>query len=139
MSHLLPPSSANKYRPYFSAAELAEIIRCVKAASTSLPLITYLETFAMKIERSVITPQLSLQPSLEQKLGMSVGGGSHIPALPGPNPPTAAELFAIWKSNPEYLHPKQLAAVHQYRWEAGLMDSEEAERYEDSVLSGSGS
>lgn len=134
MSHLLPPSSANKYRPYFSAAELTEIIRCVKAASTNLPLITYLESFAMKIERSVITPQLTTQPSLADKLGMTVEGGSHMPALPGPNPPTVPELFAIWKSNPEYLHPAQLAAVHQYRWEQGLMDAEEADRFEANIL-----
>lgn len=115
-----------KFRPYFSPAELTEIIRCVKSASTNQSLLSYLESFAIKIERGVMSPQLTTAPSLESRLGMSV--------LPGPNPPTAAELYSIYKSNPEYLSPPQLSIVHTYRWENGLMDDEESSKFEQSMF-----
>ena len=122
-----------KFRPYFSPAELTEIIRCVKASSTNQSLLAYLEAFAIKIDRGVMSPQLTTNPpqSLESKLGLT---GSSISALPGPVPPTPAELYTIWKSNPEYLSPPQLSIVHTYRWENGLMDNEESSRFEESMF-----
>ena len=127
--------SEQKFRPYFTPAELTEIIRCVKASSTNNHLLSYLEAFAMKIDRGIMSPQLTTSPvqSLESKLGL---GGSTMSALPGPIPPTPVELFAIFKSNPEYLSPPQLSVVHTYRWENGLMDEEECSRFEQSMLDG---
>ena len=128
--------SEQKFRPYFTPAELAEIIRCVKASSTNNHLLSYLEAFAMKIDRGIMNPQLTTNPpaTLESKLGL---GGSIIPSLPGPIPPTPVELFTIFKSNPEYLSPPQLAIVHTYRWENGLMDDEESSRFEAALFDGS--
>ena len=127
--------SEQKFRPYFTPAELTEIIRCVKASSTNNHLLSYLEAFAIKIDRGIMNPQLTTSPvqSLESKLGL---GGSTMSALPGPIPPTTFELFAIWKSNPEYLSPPQLAIVHTYRWENGLMDDEESSRFETALFDG---
>ena len=124
-----------KFRPYFTTAELTEIIRCVKTASTNNHLLSYLEAFAIKIDRGIMNPQLTTSPaqSLESKLGL---GGSIIPSLPGPIPPTSAELFTIYKSNPEYLSPSQLSIVHTYRWENGLMDEEESSRFEAALFDG---
>lgn len=127
--------SEQKFRPYFTAVELTEIIRCVKTASTNIHLLNYLESFAIKIDRGIMSPQLTTSPtmSLESKLGL---GGSTMSALPGPSAPTIHELFAIYKSNPEYLSPPQLAAVHTYRWESGLMDEEECSRFESALFDG---
>ena len=125
----------SKFRPYFSPAELTEIIRCVKAASTNQSLLAYLEAFAIKIKHGVMQPQLTTNPlsSLESRLGLT---GSSISALPGPVPPTPAELYTIWKSNPEYLSPPQLSIVHTYRWENGLMTEEESNRFETALFDG---
>ena len=118
--------SEQKFRPYFSQSELAEIIRCVKAASTNQSLLSYLEAFAIKIDRGVMQPQLTTAPSLESKLGLE----SSIK----PNLPTPAELHTIWLSSPDSLSPPQLAIVHTYRWENGFMDDEEAGRFEESMF-----
>lgn len=123
--------SETKFRPYFSSAELTEIIRCVKASSTNQSLLSYLEAFAIKIKHGVMQPQLVTAPSLESKLGL---GGSVINALPGPIPPTPVELYTLWKSYPESLSPPQLAIVHTYRWENGLMDDEEASKFESALF-----
>ena len=124
-----------KFRPYFTATELAEIIRCVKASSTNQSLLSYLEAFAIKIKHGIMQPQLTTTPvpSLESRLGL---GGSITNALPGPIPPTAAELYRIWQSNPEYLSPPQLAMVHTYRWENGMMSDEEASKFETALFDG---
>jgi len=127
--------SETKFRPYFSPAELTEIIRCVKASSTNQSLLAYLEAFAIKIKHGVMQPQLTTNPpqSLESKLGL---GGSMQESLPGPVPPTPAELYTIWKSNPEFLSPPQLLIVHTYRWENGLMTEEESSRFETALFDG---
>ena len=125
--------SETKFRPYFSPAELTEIIRCVKASSTNQSLLAYLEAFAIKIKHGVMQPQLTTAPSLESKLGLA---GSSMSALPGPIPPTPAELYTIWKSNPEFLSPPQLSIVHTYRWENGLMTDEESSRFETALFDG---
>ena len=125
--------SEQEFRPYFSAAELTEIIRCVKSASTNQSLLAYLEAFAIKIDRGIMSPQLTTAPSLANRLGL---GGSTTNSLPGPIPPTPEELFTIFKSNPEYLSPPQLAMVHTYRWENGMMSDEEASRFETALFDG---
>jgi len=120
--------SEQKFRPYFSQAELAEIIRCVKASSTNQSLLSYLEAFAIKIDRGVMQPQLTTAPSLESKLGLG--------SSTNPNLPTPAELHIIWQSSPDSLSPPQLSIVHTYRWENGLMSEEEASRFETALFDG---
>mgnify|MGYP000290530684 CR=1 FL=1 len=121
----IPDQPSSKFRPYFTAPELSEIIRCVKASSTNTTLLRYLETFAMKIDRGILEPQLNLAPTLEQKLGMSPSG------TPDYNP---AELYNIWTKNPEYLTPPQLAIVHQYRWENDKMSADEEIAYSTQII-----
>lgn len=115
-----------KFRPYFSPAELTEIIRCVKASSTNQSLLAYLEAFAIKIKHGIMQPQLTTAPSLESKLG--------IVSTIQPNHPSPAELHTIWQSNPDSLSPPQLSIVHTYRWENGLMSGEESSRFEESMF-----
>ncbi len=123
------PSTANKFRPYFTHAQLSEIIRCCKLASSDLALLTYLESFSLKINHGIIDPAISLKPTLESRLGLATNTG--------PEPYSPAELYNIWKANPEYIRPADLIKVQQYRWENELMTPEEARHYEDSLVSGS--
>lgn len=124
------PSDTQKYRPYFTAAELSEIIRCVKTSSTNQSLLAYLEAFALKIDRGLLQSQLTLQPSMEQRLGMA-------PSSTNSLAPTPTELYQQWKTDPTKLIPVQLAIVHTYRWENGFMSDEESARFEQSMLDGS--
>lgn len=121
-----PINMTKKYRPYFSEEELAEVIRCVKLNTTSLPLLQYLQSFQLKIQNELLSPQYKLAPSLESKLGFS-----H-PAKPNPE-----ALYEKWSNDPNTLTPSQILIVQQYRWEMGLMTVEEATAYEEKLLSGS--
>lgn len=123
-------SPEQKYRPYFTTSELAELIRCVKTSSTNQSLLAYLESFAMKIDRGILQSQLTLQPNLETKLGMAPIAANIL------NPPTPTELYQQWKTDPTKLIPSQLSIVHTYRWENGFMTDEESARFEADMLSG---
>ncbi len=121
------PLNSNKFRPYFTPAQLAEIIRCCKLASSDIALLSYLESFNLKITRDVISPALQTKPSLESRLGLASST-----SMPEYSP---AELHSIWLRDPNFLTPKQLILVQQYRWENELMTPEEARSYEDSLMS----
>lgn len=123
------PTDTQKFRPYFTTAELAELIRCVKASSTNQSLLAYLEAFALKIDRGLLQSQLTVQPSMEQRLGM-------VPSSTSILAPTPIELYQQWKTDPTKLIPSQLAIVHTYRWENGFMTDEESARFEQSMLDG---
>lgn len=118
-----------KFRPYFTPSELQEIIRCLKAAPTiSMPLLRYLESFSLKITRGIMQPQVTLQPSTEEKLGFT----------PQAIQQSAQELWQEWLINPDKMTPPQMARIQQYRWENDMMDPVESAAYEDSLLSGKG-
>lgn len=122
---MLNPS--HKFRPYFSSAELTEIIRCVKAASKNADLLRYLETFAIKINHGTMSPQHTLAPTLESKLGLIDPASRSDPVDP-------AILYDQWMTSPENLTPAQIAMVHQYRWETEKMSSTEALEYERTIM-----
>ncbi len=118
------------FRPYFTPAELAEVIRCLKTAPTTSPtLLRYLESFSLKITHGVMQPQYTAAPSLESRLGMD--DSPTVPSIP------PAELYELWKVSPAKLLPKQIAAVQQYRYENSLMSPQEETAYVDSIMSGS--
>lgn len=116
-------SNRSKFRPYFTTAQLAEIIRCVKASSKDLSLIYYLESFALKLKHSIIQPAHTSQPPLEEKLGFS----SPVSAINQSIPPS--ELYATFLISPQSLTPPELEKVHQYRFENDLMDQDEEGEY----------
>ena len=117
----MSPPDRSKFRPYFTAAQLAEIIRCVKASSKDLPLIYYLESFALKLKHSIIQPAHTTQPPLEEKLGFS--------SSPPTNSISPSELYATFLISPATLTPPELEKVHQYRFENDLMDQDEEAEY----------
>lgn len=118
---------SHKFRPYFSAAELAEIIRCVKTSSKNADLLRYLETFAIKINHGTLSPQHTLAPTLESKLGLADSASKS-------DPVDMEILYDQWMTNPEKFTPTQIALVHQYRWETEKMSSIEALEYERTIV-----
>lgn len=119
---------AQKYRPYFTAPELLEIIASLKENPTPnrLAISRYLESFNLKITHGVISASHTLEPSIEQKLGFAPA-----PAAPEENR-TEQELFYIWKNDPTLLTPPELARVLDYRYRNDLMTPEEEKAYESA-------
>ena len=114
---------AQKYRPYFTAPELSEIIASLKENPTPnrLAISRYLESFNLKITHGVISPSHTLEPTIEQKLGF---------ASPTPAGMTDYELFVQWKNNPNSLNARELSIILDYRYRSNLMTSEEEKAYE---------
>lgn len=124
--------STKKYRPYFTAAELKEIIAALKESPTQerIAISRYLEEFSLKISREIISPQLTLETklTLEQKLEFS------------PPPPVTdfrevrKEAYEKWSTNPSSCTPTELNNALTYRYENSLMSPEEMERYEEALF-----
>lgn len=116
---------AQKYRPYFTAPELLEIIASLKENPTPnrLAISRYLESFNLKINHGVISAAHTLEPSIEQKLGF---------AAPTLGEMTDEKLFNIWKNNPTLLNALEIARVLDYRYRSDLMTPEEEKAYESA-------
>ena len=128
-------SSEQKFRPYLSSSELLLIIRTLKSDSApAIGLIRYLETFAIKIERGIISPQLRLQESLASRLGFESSPSS------SPESGESPETLAMrWESMPSERHkfsPAQLATIQAWRYENDRMSPEEESAYETSLMGG---
>lgn len=123
---------ATKYRPYLTPQELDIIISSLKTTSSNVSLIRYLEDFAHKISRDSIKPNLTLKPSLEDKLELNA-----------PRARTMDSLIALkslayqkWLTNPTKCTSSELARVHMYRYENDLMSPEEETEYESKIDKG---
>ena len=121
-------SGEQKFRPYFSAAELTLIIQTLKSSpAPALGLIRYLEGFAIKIERGVISPALALQESMESRLGLSTSV---------PSEQSMENLATLWESYQDSrakFSPAQLESLHAWRYENNKMSPAEEAIYEKSI------
>ena len=111
-----------KFRPYFTAAELLEIISALKSAPTPsrLTLVRYLEGFLLKINHGVISPSHTGLPSMEQRLGFS--SGEEIPVSHNLTGEAAYQKQLI---NPLNCTPKEIAESMDWRYRSGLMSQTE--------------
>ena len=115
------PTHKTKYRPYFTASELGEVIRCVKLSSQNLPLLRYLESYALKISHGVITESITLQPTLADSLELDSPDSSL--------ESKRAKAYTKWHSSPEACTPIEIELTHLYRFENDLMSPEEETIY----------
>lgn len=115
---------STKYRPYLSSSELAEIIRCVKISSHNKMLLSYLESFSIKINHGVISPQLSTLPTMSESLELTSGEFKVTETR------SKLNCYLLWKTNPAALTPAELTKAHLYRYENDLMTPEEEAEYE---------
>ena len=121
--------SNEKFRPYLNSQELLTIISALKQLSPlPLGLVRYLETFAIKIERGVISPAHTLQPTIEQKLGIvdSEPTTSSIAAL--------ATNYEMFPADRHKFTPRQLEAIQNYRFLNDRMTPDEENIYVSSLL-----
>ena len=119
---MVASNNKTKYRPYFTASELSEVIRCVKLSSQNISLLRYLESYALKISHGVITESITLQPTLADSL-----------ELDSPSPASLeskrAKAYAKWNQSPESCTPIEIELTHLYRFENDLMSPEEESIY----------
>jgi hypothetical protein len=117
-----------KYRPYFTSSELSELISSLKEnpKPSRIPLIRYLEGFALKIERGLITSAHTLEPTIEQKLELEI---SHTEAVNS----IQSKRFNAYRKWREFAHkctPDEIEQAQTYRYENDLMSEEEEKEYD---------
>ncbi len=127
---MIGESSNQKFRPYFTAAELQEIITCLKSHPTPrrLTICQYLESFALKINHGIVSPAHVNNPSLEQKLGFQ----NLDPSTPIPisHNLTGEAAYNKWFLDPKSATPKEIAEAMNWRYLNDLMSPEEEAEYE---------
>mgnify|MGYP000857410362 CR=1 FL=1 len=125
--------SNEKFRPYLTSQDLQLILGSLKQTCPDLArgLIRYLETFAIKIERGVINPQLTLQPTIEQKLGLT--GPSDSDEISPERLYAMATAYEMFPDQRNKFSPRQLAAIQQYRFLHDRMTQIEEAQYVQSL------
>jgi hypothetical protein len=125
-----------KYRPYFTALELTEIITALKSAPTPsrVALIRYLEGFALKISHGVISSAHTLEPSMAEKLELDVSHTEAINSLQSKR----FNAYRKWRDHPAQCTPWEIDQAMVYRYENDLMAPEEESEYEMSMLQSKG-
>lgn len=127
-------SGEQKFRPYLSSSELLLIIRTLKSdPAPAIGLIRYLETFAIKIERGIISPQLRLQESLASRLGFESPASTE---QTGESPETLAMRWESFPSERHKFSPAQLSSIQAWRYENDRMTPDEESAYESSLMGG---
>ena len=119
-----------KYRPYLTPEELEHIISALKTNSSNVSLIRYLEDFTFRIDRESIKPNLTLAPTMEEKLDLGSKMGQ----------PSLHQLKVVaytkWLINPSKCNSLEIARVLMYRYENDLMSPEEETEYESKIDKG---
>ena len=119
-----------KYRPYFTGPELAEVQRALKLVSLNVELIRYLETFSLKIASGIQEPNITLKPTISERLGMS----DRLPSLNLSELKLAA--YNKWLDSPQKCTPQEIARTLMFRYENDLMSEEEEREYESKIERG---
>lgn len=123
-----------KFRPYLTSSELTEILNCLKTKSSNIALIRYLETFAIKIDRGTIQPNLTLQPpkpTIEQSLGLD----SSNPSNSLPRETTNHQAYLKYAASPTSCSPKEIEQAEEYMYLQGLMSASQEEAYYSNLMS----
>lgn len=124
-----------KYRPYFTAEELSEIVLCLKSHPNPrrLTIVRYLEGFMLKINHGIIGVSHTLQPTQAEKLGF------HELTLGTPVPIdhnlTGEAAYQKWLLAPAKAKPKEIAEAMDWMYRNNLMSPEQEKEYESAQLS----
>jgi hypothetical protein len=120
-----------KFRPYFTAPELLEIITALKEkpSPARLAISRYLESYSLKITHGIVSPSHTMEPSIEQKLGFSEASN-------GSQSFTDKACYDLWSKDPSGCTPRMIQQAVDYRYRNNLMTTEEEKDYENSQLRG---
>jgi hypothetical protein len=123
-------NSYTKYRPYLTLSELDTCISSLRGTGANPALIQYLSTFRDKISVGRIAPQVTLKPSLQDKLGFSQK------ELTTNLVSQREQAYNKWLLSPLSCSIQELARSRMYRYENDLMSPEEESEYESQIEKG---
>jgi len=119
-------SSLKKYRPYFTHAELSHLRDALQVYVPQAPiLLRYLEKYISDIEDGYRKENISLAPSLEQKLGLGSEVVSHEISIADLLESYQSAGFAGMKS-------KDIQRLQEHRYTSDLMAPQEMYDHESS-------
>lgn len=125
-----------KFRPYFTAEELSEIVLCLKSHPNPkrLTIARYLESFMLKIKHGVILSSHTLQPTQAEKLGFHELTLQPNTPVPIDHNLTGEAAYNKWLVNPGSATPKEIAEALDWRYRNNLMSPQEESDYEQAQL-----
>lgn len=123
---------ATKYRPYFTVEEIDHILSALKQTSSNITLIRYLDDFAHKISRESLKPNLTLKPTLEDRLELDAPRAKSIDSLVA----LKSQAYQKWLTSPSKCTSSEIARVLMHRYENDLMSPEEEAEYESKIDKG---
>jgi hypothetical protein len=127
-----------KYRPYFTAEELSEIVLCLKSHPNPrrLTIVRYLEGFMLKINHGIIGVSHTLQPTQAEKLGfheltlLPVNQSG----IPIDHNLTGEAAYQKWLLDPAKAKPKEIAEAMDWMYRNNLMSEAQEKEYESAQL-----
>jgi hypothetical protein len=126
-------SNKSKYRPYFTADEMLELISALKESPTPsrMKIIQYLEGFNLKITYGVVNANYitNPKPTIEQQLGFTEEEPE--PTL-SPNE-IRQRAYQKWLKKDSTITVKELNLANEYRYENNLMSAEEQAAFEKTL------
>ena len=127
-----------KYRPYFTAEELTEIVSCLKSHPNPrrLTIVKYLEGFMLKINHGIIQSSHTLQPTQAEKLGFAELTLPPVnqQGIPIDHNLTGEAAYNKWLLNPAKATPKEIAEAMDWMYRNNLMSPQQEADYEQSQL-----
>ena len=118
--------AVKKYRPYFTLPELRAILETQQASGRNPALIQYLERFIADTEMGLRKENLSLAPSLGDRLGGTVHGGQD-----NSEPFNPEGLMLMYRTHGYAgMTPVQMLRIKRHRYDTGDMSREEMREYE---------
>jgi hypothetical protein len=119
-------NTTQKYRPALTATEIAYLIDLCNLDSRpetlelGFAIASRLRVFKLKTELGVTGAAFSSSPkeTMEQKLGLEDIVTKR------------RKVYDLWKQNPDLVDAKGMRLVEAYRYDHGMMSTEEVENYE---------
>ena len=126
-------SNKSKYRPYFTADEMLELISALKESPTPsrMKIIQYLEGFNLKITYGVVNANYitNPKPTIEQQLGFTEEEPEHT-LFPHE---LRQRAYQKWLRKDPTITVKELNLANEYRYENNLMSAEEQVAFEKTL------
>lgn len=124
--------ATQKYRPYFTLAEIDEIINCLKShpSPRRLQIAQYLTKFKIQAEFGLRESAYESKPSMMEKLGFSDT------PVPLSHEITGEAAYNAWVASPTSCSPKTIQEALEWGYANGKLTPEQEADFESQMLKG---
>ena len=130
------PHAKLKFRPVLTAQQIEHVLTMCRSetplSQESIELVATLSPYYAKIQNAGVIPAYSVTDArkVENKLGIETGSNGRIDWVQ-----VRKQAYEKYVQNPNLCSMDELKYAHQYRFDNGLMSTEESEKYvADSML-----